>query len=111
MDPLSSSEVSRLKSQTRALIRIANEFERALPSASEIHERSGSANGEFQRNLTVAEHQLASSISNSTSRGTSVGVIEQDVIRPTLQSAVIVSEMAHEAVERAVRAAARIVRL
>jgi hypothetical protein len=106
VNPLSSREVSMIKSDARALIRIANEIERALSSASEINDESVAVNGDLLRNLTAAENQLMSSIAGATSASVSVRVIEQDVIRPILQSAVIVSVLAHRAVERAIRSAA-----
>jgi hypothetical protein len=95
-----------IKSDARALIRIANEIERALSSASEINDESVAVNGDLLRNLTAAENQLMSNIAGATSASFSVRVIEQDVIRPILQSEVIVSALAHRAVERAISSAA-----
>ena len=106
VNPLSSQEVSMIKSDARALIRIANKIERALSSASEINDESVAVNGDLLRNLTAAENQLMSSIAGATSARFSVRVIELDVIRPILQSEVIVSVLAHGAVERAIRSAA-----
>jgi hypothetical protein len=105
VNPISSREASMIKSDARALIRIANEIEHALSSASEINDESVSVNGDLFRNLTVAENQLIRSIAGATSASFSVRVIEQDMIRPILQSTVIVSALAHGAVERAVRSA------
>jgi hypothetical protein len=68
IDPLSSREVSMIKYDATALIRIANEIERALSSASEINDESVSVNGNLLRNLTVAENQLMSSIAGTTGR-------------------------------------------
>jgi hypothetical protein len=106
VNPLSSQEVSMIKSDARALIRIANKIERALSSASEINDESVAVKGDLLRNLTAAENQLMRSIAGATSASFSVRVIEQDVIRPILQSEVIVSVLAHGAVERAIRSAA-----
>jgi hypothetical protein len=106
IDPLSSRETSVIGSDARALIRIANEVDRALSSASELEDESVSVSGDLLRNLTAAENQLTNSIAGATSASFSVRVIEQDVIRPILQSTVIVSALAHGAVERAVRSAA-----
>lgn len=106
IDPLSSSEVSIVKSDARTLIRLANEIDRARSAASETNQQSGSDSDELLRNLTVAEHQLASSIAGAASHSLSVRDLEQDVIRPILQSTVVVSALAHGAVERAVRSAA-----
>jgi hypothetical protein len=87
-----------IKSDARALIRIANEIQRALSSASEINDESVAVNGDLLRNLTAAENQLMSNIAGATSASFSVRVIAQDVIRPILQSEVIVSVLAHRAV-------------
>jgi hypothetical protein len=106
VNPLSSQEVSMIKSDARALIRIANKIERALSSASEINDESVAVKGDLLRNLTAAENQLMRSIAGATSASFSVRVIEQDVIRPILQSEVIVSVLAHGAIERAIRSAA-----
>jgi hypothetical protein len=106
VNPLSSREVSMIKSDARALIRIANKIERALSSASEINDESVAVKGDLLRNLTAAENQLMRSIAGATSASFSVRVIEQDVIRPILQSEVIVSVLAHGAIERAIRSAA-----
>ena len=106
IDPLASQETSVIRSDARALIRIANEIERALSSTSEIEDESVSVSGELLRNLTAAENQLTNSIAGATSAGFSVRVIEQDVIRPILHNTVIVSVLARGAVERAVRSAA-----
>ena len=105
IDPLVSRKLSMIKSDARVLIRIANEIESALSSASEIEDESVSANSDLLRNLTVAESQFVSSIAGATSASFSVRVIEQEVIRPILQSTVFVSGLAHEVVERAVRSA------
>ena len=106
VNPLSSQEVSMIKSDARALIRIANKIERALSSASEINDESVAVKGDLLRNLTAAENRLMRSIAGATSASFSVRVIEQDVIRPILQSEVIVSVLAHGAIERAIRSAA-----
>ena len=106
VNPLSSREVSMIKSDARALIRIANEIERAFSSASEANDESVAVNGDRRRKLTVAEKQLTNSIAGAISSSFSVRVIEQDVIKPILQSTVIVSALAHAAVERAVGSAA-----
>ena len=106
IDPLVSRRVSMIKSDARALIRIANKIERALSSASEINDESVAVKGGLLRNLTAAENQLMRSIAGATSASFSVRVIEQDVIRPILQSEVIVSVLAHGAIERAIRSAA-----
>ena len=106
IDPLASQETSVIRSDARALIRIANEIERALSSTSEIEDESVSVSGELLRNLTAAENQLTNSIAGATSASFSVRVIEQDVIRPILHNTVIVSVLARGAVERAVRSAA-----
>jgi hypothetical protein len=98
--------MSIIKAHARALIRIANEVERARSSASsEITDESAAVSGDLLRTLTAAENQLMSSIAGATSARFSVRVIEQDVIKPILQSSVVVSELAHEVIERAVRAA------
>ncbi len=106
IDPLARREVSRLKSDTRALIRIANELERARSSAAEPIRHSGTDSDDLLRNLTAAEEQLASSIAGAASQSLSVRDLERDVIRPILQSTVTVSELAHGMIERAVRSAA-----
>lgn len=106
IDPLPSRKMSIIKAHARALIRIANEVERARSSASsEITDESAAVSGDLLRTLTAAENQLMSSIAGATSARFSVRVIEQDVIKPILQSTVVVSELAHEVIERAVRAA------
>ena len=106
IDPLSSRQVSMVKTDARALIRIANEIERALSSASEINDELAAVNGDLLRNLTAAESQLISSIAGAISANLSVRVVEQDMIKPVLQSTAIVSALAHGALERAVRSAA-----
>ena len=106
IDPLSSRGTSAIRSDARALIRLANEIERALSSTSEIEDESVSVSGDLLRNLTAAENQLTNSIAGATSASFSVRVIEQDVIRPILHNTVIVSVLARGAVERAVRSAA-----
>jgi hypothetical protein len=106
IDPLASQETSVIRSDARALIRIANEIERALSSTSEIEDESVSVSGELLRNLTAAENQLTNSIAGATSASFSIRVIEQDVIRPILHNTMIVSVLARGAVERAVRSAA-----
>ena len=85
---------------------MANEIEGVLSSTSEIEDKTVSVRGDLLRDLTAAENQLTSSIARAASASFSVRAIEQDVIRPVLQSTVIVSVLAHAAVERAVRSAA-----
>lgn len=106
IEPLSSRETSVIRSDARALIRIANEIEGVLSSTSEIEDETVSVSGDLLRNLTAAENQLTSSIAGAASATFSVGAIERDVVRPILQSTVIVSVLARGAVERAVRSAA-----
>ena len=95
-----------VRSDTRSLIRIANEVDRTPSFASEISQRPAPYSDDLLRSLTVAEEQLATSIAGAASHSLSVRDLEQDVIRPTLNNAVIVSELAHEVSQRAVRAAA-----
>ena len=61
IEPLSSRETSVIRSDARALIRIANEIEGVLSSTSEIEDETVSVSGDLLRNLTAAENQLTSS--------------------------------------------------
>ena len=103
--PLCSRDASVIRTETRALIRIANETERALSAAAELNDRSVSVGGDLLQGLTVAENQLMRSIARAISASVSVRVIEQEVIGPILQGAVVLSTLARHAVERAVRSA------
>ncbi len=105
-DPLSSREASVVRSDARALIRIANEIERALSSTSEAEDESVFVSDDLLQKLAAAENQLKNSILEATSASFSVRVIEQDVIVPILHNTVIVSVVARGAVERAVGLAA-----
>lgn len=105
-DPLSSREASLVRSDARALIRIANEIERALSSTSEAEDESVFVSDDLLQKLAAAENQLKNSILEATSASFSVRVIEQDVIVPILHNTVIVSVVARGAVERAVGLAA-----
>ena len=105
-DPLSSREASVVRSDARALIRIANEIERALSSTSEAEDESVFVSDDLLQKLAAAENQLKNSILEATSASFSVRVIEQDVIVPILHNTVIVSVVARGAVERAVELAA-----
>ena len=106
IDPRSSRKVSMIRTDTRALIQIANRIDRTLSSASVIVQQLDSASDDLHRDLAVAENQLTASILGASSLNFGVRVIEQEVIRPVLQSTVLLSALAHEAVDRAVALAA-----
>ena len=104
-DRLSSREVSLVRSRTRTLIRIANEVESAHSVASHHGGRPASYCVDQLRVLSVAEEELATSVAQAVSQSLTVLDLDKEVVRPILNSSVIVSSLAREALERAVRAA------
>lgn len=107
IDRLVSREVARERYDTRSLIRIANEVDHTPSFASKISQRPTPYSLHLLRCLTVAEERLATSIAGAPSRSLTVGDLEQDVIRPFFHSMVVVSELAHQVIRHAVRAAAQ----
>ena len=71
VDPLSSREVSMIKSDARALIRIANEIERALSSASEINDEIG-----CRQRRPVAESDGCREPAHEQHRGRDLGQLQ-----------------------------------
>ena len=102
-DRLGSREVSLVRTDTRSLIRIANEVDLATSPEPKDGQRPASHSAEQLRSLAVAEGQLANSIADAALHGLSVQELERDVIKPILFSTVIVSNLAREALRRVVR--------
>ena len=100
IDPPSSREVSI---DASVLIRIADEIGHALSSTSEVNAESAAVDGDLLRNPAAAENQRVHDFGQLHN----VRIIEQDAIKPFLQSTVILSALALRAVERTVRSAAR----
>lgn len=98
-------EVSMVRSDTRSLIRIANEMERWSVSAAKPDGRATLVGDNLQRTLVSAENRLAASMSAVVSRNTSALFIESEVVAPIVREAVVVSALAHAALKRATNAA------
>lgn len=105
-DPLSQQSVGRIRSHTRALIRFANEAESAASRGTEPDDVATKETKEWQA-MASGETQLASSIAAAVSGDVSIRSIVDDVIRPTLRQAIVVSETAHDAIFRAIGLAER----
>ena len=105
IDQLSSREIAIVRSCTRSLIHVANKIDLERSISSDTKRRPASDSYDLSRYLTIAEKQLTTSIADAASHRLSVGDLEHQVIGPILQSTAIVSELAYEVVERAVRSA------
>ena len=105
-DPLSQPSVGMVRSQTRALIRFANDAESAGTRDTDPDDGAAKRTKEWQA-MASGETQLASSIAAAVSGNVSIRSIVDDVIRPTLREAIVVSETAHDAVFRAIGMATR----
>ena len=105
-DPLSQPSVGMVRSHTRALIRFANDAESAGTRDTDADDGAAIKTKERQT-MASGETQLASSIAAAVSGDVSIRSIVDDVIRPTLREAIVVSETAHDAVFRAIGMAKR----
>ncbi len=105
-DPLSQPSVGMIRSHTRTLIRFANDAERAGARDTDPDDGAGKKTKERQA-MASGETQLASSIAAAVSGDVSIRSIVDDVIRPTLRQAIVVSETAHDAIFRAIGLAER----
>ena len=93
--------LSAIRSDTRALIRIANEFDAADPA-------TGPPAGTAEHlALASAESRLAGSISGAISSRFGTRVIMHAVITPVIDEAIVVSDLARGAILRAVAHADR----
>jgi hypothetical protein len=104
--PLNPANVSLVRSHTRALIRCAN----VVDTAGSRDDRQGATtrrSSEEWQAMKSCEVQLAASIAAAVFDDVGIQVIVQDVIRPILREAIILSETADDAVARAVIAAQR----
>ena len=100
-DPLSHPSVGMVRSRTRALIRFANDAERAGARGTDPDDGETNTTKEWQA-VASGETQLASSIAAAVSVDVSIRAVVDDVIRPILREAIVVSEAAHDAALRAV---------
>ena len=100
-DPLSQPSVGMVRAHTRALIRFANDAEHAGLRDTDPDDGAAKRTKERQA-MATGETQLASSIAAAVSGDVSLRSIVDDVIRPTLREAIVVSETAHDAVYRAI---------
>ena len=95
-----------VRSHTRALIRSANMAESA--GLNEAVPRDGvTEKGEEWQSVMSGEARLATSIAAAVSEKVSIRAIVEDVIKPVLQDATIVSQTAHASVRRAIGTANR----
>ena len=106
VDPLSRPCVQMVRSHTRTLIRFANDAERA-GSRDTIPEDDAARTTRARQAMACGETQLAGSITAAVAGDVSIRFIVDDVIRPTLREAIVVSETAHDAVSRAIGMAKR----
>jgi phage gp29-like protein len=101
VDPMAHPSVAVVRSDARALIRLANTAERSASPAA----RAGELDTQAAKDRTAmasGEVTLTSSIRAALSGGErSVQAITSDVIRPLLEEAIVVSETAHRAILRA----------
>ena len=101
----SSRETSLIRSDTRALIHVANAIERMLESETQRESEPSALGVDLLQGLTSAENRLANTIVDATSDDVGVVEIDLQVVRPTMHSMVVVSVLAHGSVQRAVRIA------
>jgi hypothetical protein len=102
LDPLALRRVSTVRTDTRALIRLANAAESSPPPSPR---KDGLSPSEPDRALVRAETRLTASITEALAARIGIGAIVSDIVAPVLRDAVVVGQLAREAVARAVNAA------
>ena len=100
--PLSGWDSSKIKSETRALIHIANELERLLDSTRVVDSGSvepGAANI-LRRKLEQAENRLMLTIADIAKERTSARSLELSAVSSVFEETVFVSPLARTALQR-----------